>query len=83
MLPEIQSVFRDVFDDDTIVVERQTTAADVEQWDSLMHVTLMVHIERKFGVRFSSSEVSKLKNVGELVDLVTHHVQQKERGGAP
>lgn len=80
MLSEIQSVFREVFDDDTIVIARETTAADVEQWDSLMHVTLMVHIERQFGVRFSSSEVSGLKNVGELVDLVTRHVQQKERG---
>jgi len=80
MIAEIQGVFRDVFDDESIVISRETTAADVEQWDSLMHVTLMVHLERKFGVRFSSSEVSDLKNVGELVDLVTRHVQAKERG---
>jgi acyl carrier protein len=80
MIAEIQNVFRDVFDDDSLVISRETTAADVEQWDSLMHVTLMVHLERQFGIRFSSSEVADLKNVGELVDLVTRHVQAKEQG---
>lgn len=80
MIAEIQNVFRDVFDDDSLVISRDTTASDVEQWDSLMHVTLMVHLERQFGIRFSSSEVADLKNVGDLEDLVTKHVQAKGRG---
>jgi len=80
MIAEIQDVFRDVFDDDSLVIARETTAADVEQWDSLMHVTLMVHLERHFGVRFNSSEVAGLKNVGELVDLVSRYVEAKGRG---
>jgi acyl carrier protein len=80
MIADIQRVFRDVFDDDSLVIGPETTAADVEQWDSLMHVTLMVNVERTFGIRFTSSEVSELKNVGELVELVTRHVATKARG---
>jgi acyl carrier protein len=80
MIADIQRVFRDVFDDDSLVIGPETTAADVEQWDSLMHVTLMVNVERTFGIRFTSSEVSELKNVGELVELVTRHVASKARG---
>lgn len=80
MIAEIQDVFRDVFDDDDLVVTRETTAADVVGWDSLMHVNLMVRLERRFGIRFSSSEVSELKNVGELSDLIERHVAAKRVG---
>lgn len=69
-LARLNEVFHDVFQDDSIVVARATTAADVEGWDSLMHVTLMINIEKAFGIRFSSSEVAGLKNVGELADLI-------------
>ncbi|MGP0068060.1 MAG: acyl carrier protein [Isosphaeraceae bacterium] len=72
-LSKINDVFHDVFDDDDLVVDRATTASDVEGWDSLMHVTLMVNVEKKFGLRFSSAEIASLKNVGELVDLVDKH----------
>jgi acyl carrier protein len=74
-LARVSDVFRDVFDDEQLEVQRETTAADVSAWDSLMHVTLIVHIERTFGIRFKSSEVAGLKNVGELVDLI----EMKER----
>jgi acyl carrier protein len=80
MVAEIQDVFRDVFDDDELLVSRETTAADVEAWDSLMHVNLMVQIERHFGIRFSSAEIADLKNVGELADLVERHVAAKRNG---
>ena len=63
-------VFRDVFDDDDLEVTRETSAADVENWDSLMHVSLIIAVEKAFGVRFSSSEVAGLQNVGELADLI-------------
>lgn len=69
-LERLNDVFREVFDDDELTTSRQTTAADVENWDSLMHVTLVINVEKVFGVRFSSSEVAGLKNVGELVDLI-------------
>ena len=69
MLSKLNQVFQDIFDDDELAISPETTAKDVEGWDSLMHVTLMVNIEKAFGIRFTSSEVAALKNVGELVEL--------------
>ena len=66
----LNEAFLDVFDDDEIELSRDTTAADVDAWDSLMRVTLVLAIEREFGVRFSSTEVAQLVDIGELVDLV-------------
>jgi len=73
VLSRLNQVFQDVFDDDELTINSETTAPDVEGWDSLMHVTLVVNVEKAFGVRFSSSEVAGLKNVGELVDLIVRH----------
>jgi acyl carrier protein len=73
-LQKLQEVFCDLFADDDIVVARNTGAADVDGWDSLMHVTLMLEVERAFGVRFSSGEVADLVDVGQLVDLVESKV---------
>ena len=67
---ELTAVFRDVFEDDALVVARETSARDVPGWDSLMHVTLILQVERRFGVRFSSGEVAMLRNAGELQDLI-------------
>jgi acyl carrier protein len=74
---EILEVFREVFDDPSLVVSSETTASDVPNWDSMMHVSLMLAVERQFGIRFSSSEVAGLKNVVELQMLV-----DQRRGGA-
>ena len=70
MLDQVNDVFRDVFDDEDLQVTPETTAEDVAGWDSLMHVRLILAIEKAFGVRFSSSEVGSLKNVGDLLRLV-------------
>jgi acyl carrier protein len=70
VLNQIQKIFQDVFDDDELIVTPETTAADVEEWDSLMHVTLILEIESHFNVRFSSGEVAGLKSVGDLCALV-------------
>ncbi len=69
-LSRVQEVFHRVFDDDELEIDRATTAKDVANWDSLMHVNLILAAEREFSVRFSSAEVAALKNVGELVDLI-------------
>jgi acyl carrier protein len=69
-MERLSQVFRDVFDDDELNITRQTTAKDVEGWDSLMHVTLVVNVERAFKLKFSSSEVAALQTVGELLDLI-------------
>ena len=69
-IDELNTVFQQVFDDDELIVTRATSAADVEGWDSLTHVSLMLSIEKRFSIRFKSAQVASLKNVGELVDLV-------------
>jgi acyl carrier protein len=70
ILLRVNEVFREAFDDEELMISRDTTAADVEGWDSLMHVRLIISIEKAFQVRFTSSEVAALKTVGDLVDLV-------------
>ncbi len=70
----LRDVFRNVFDDDELEISRDTTAEDVEGWDSLTHVTLIINVEKAFGIKFKSSEVASLKNVGELEDLIESRV---------
>ena len=69
-IARLQKVFREVFDNDELVISRQTTAADVDDWDSINHVNLVLAVEREFKVRLSSSGIANLKNVGELADLL-------------
>lgn len=70
ILERLTAVFRDVFEDDALTIDRSTTVDDIEAWDSVMHVNLVLHVEQAFGVRFSSAEIAGLGDVGELVDLV-------------
>lgn len=70
VLEQVQGIFQDVFDDDELEVTAETTAADVEEWDSLMHVTLILEIESAFQVRFSSGDVANLQSVGDLCALI-------------
>jgi len=70
----LNTVFRDVFDDDSIVVTEDTTAKDVEGWDSLMHISLLDGVEEEFDIRFDMKTVVKLKNVGEMVDVISNLV---------
>lgn len=69
-LSRLQDVFRNVFDDDALTIARETTSQDIEAWDSVQNVTLMLEVESVFGVRFSTSEIAYLKNVGDLVDAI-------------
>jgi acyl carrier protein len=66
----LQQVFREVFDDDTIIIEEGTTAEDIDEWDSLTHITLIVAAEKEFGLRLNAAEVGKLANVGALLDIL-------------
>ena len=66
----LQEVFQDVFDDDEIEITNDTTADDIEAWDSLTHVQLIVAVEKAFSMKFSTVEVMKLKNVGEFITLI-------------
>lgn len=71
----LDEVFQDVFDDDTIHVNDNTTADDIEDWDSLEHIGLIVAIERKFNIKFNMGEITSLKNVGEMVDIIIERVK--------
>jgi acyl carrier protein len=70
----MQEVFRTVFDDDAIILRDGMTADDIDGWDSLMHINLMVAVERRFGVKFATAEIAALKgddqNVGTFLRLV-------------
>jgi acyl carrier protein len=67
---KLTGVFHDVFDD-TIVIRPDLTAKDVDEWDSLTHVRLMLTVERTFGIKFSAAEIGRLQNVGDLVELIS------------
>jgi acyl carrier protein len=73
LLARLTRIIQDVFEDDSLVVTEKTTSADVPGWDSLMHVRLMLSVERAFNIRFKTAEVAGLKNVGELALLVSRH----------
>ena len=66
----LNEVFQDVFDDDSRTVNPNTTAADIEDWDSLSHITLMAAVEDEFRMKFSMKEVVEMKNVGEMVNII-------------
>lgn len=66
----VNKVFRDIFDDETITVTDETTAADIEDWDSLEHINLIVALEEEFGMKFTMGEITGMKDVGESVDLI-------------
>ena len=73
---KLNEVFRTVFDDEEIVVNDATTAADIEDWDSLEHINLVVAVEKKFNIKFNMNEVVNMKNVGEMVNIILQRVQQ-------
>ena len=66
----VNGIFRDVFEDDTIVVTDLTTAADIEDWDSYEHINLINAIEQTFSMKFTMGQVVSMKNVGEMVDIL-------------
>ncbi|WP_295797685.1 acyl carrier protein [Mucilaginibacter sp.] len=70
ILNTVNNVFIDVLDDDNLVLTEATTANDVEEWDSLNHIQLVVAIERQFKIRFASQEILSWQNVGEMVDSI-------------
>jgi acyl carrier protein len=76
---ELQEIFRQVFDDPTIVLKDDMTAADVEGWDSVTHIDLLIAIERAMGIKFATAEMSRLKepdqNIGSFVRMIESKLQ--------
>ena len=71
---ELTEVFRDIFDDEGLEIHNDMTAHDVEEWDSLSHIRLIVAAENKFGVRFTQIEIEQLENVGDFKRLIESKV---------
>ena len=69
-------VFRDTFDEDDLVIEPATTAADVEDWDSLTNIQLIVALEQAFGIRINTGEMASLANVGDLMAVIIMRVNR-------
>lgn len=70
ILEKLNEIFRDIFDDDSLVITETTTANDVEDWDSIEHINLIDAVEKEFGMKFKMQEVSGMKNVGEMVQII-------------
>jgi len=79
LLEELQPIFRDVLDNPNLVITRDSNASTVEDWDSLAHVNLVTVIEGRYKVRFALGELQDLKNVGDLIDLLTEKLAAKQR----
>lgn len=74
---KIIEICKDVFEDETLVLTETTTAADVEGWDSLTHLSLVNEIEVTFDVAFTLDEMTGIKNLGELLDTVMKYIAGK------
>jgi acyl carrier protein len=74
ILKQVNDIFIDVLDNDDIKLESKTTAKDIEEWDSLTHIQLIVAVEKKFKLRFNSAEINTWKNVGEMCEAIEKRV---------
>ena len=66
----LHPIFRDVFDDDELVIEAKTTANDIDGWNSLTHIRLVISREKALDLQFTAAEISELENVGEMIELI-------------
>ena len=67
---QLQIIFQDIFDDSSLEITRKTSAVDIDDWDSLAQINLIVASEKNFGVKFSLGELATLNNVGDMLDLI-------------
>lgn len=70
VLEQLQDIFREAFDDDKLTIYPEMTAKDIEDWDSLMQIRLIVATEHRFGVKFTTQEMNGLKNVGAFATII-------------
>lgn len=71
VLKQVEEIFKDILDNEEIVLSATTTADDIEEWDSLTHIQLIVAIEKHFEIKFTSKEILSWKNVGEMIECIT------------
>lgn len=70
ILTKVNDIFKDILDNDDLVLTPGTVASDVEDWDSLNHIQIIVGIEKAFKIKFTSTEIYQFKNVGDLIDAI-------------
>ena len=68
---ELENIFQNVLDDSSIALSNSTVAEDIEEWDSINHIQLVVRIEKRFKIRFKAAEIQSWENVGEIIDSIT------------
>ena len=75
---KVQEIFKDIFDDQGLAIEASTSSNDIEDWDSLNHINLVVAIEKEFKIKFNFNELTGLKDVGAMIDLIIEKLKQYE-----
>lgn len=77
ILAEFQSILRDVLEDDSIVISEETSAKDIAGWDSLSHINVIEVTEKRFDIKFTVGEIVVLKNVADMINLITEKLEKK------
>ena len=75
IMNKVAQIFRDVFDDKELVVNDNTCANDIDDWDSIEHINLVLAIEKEFSIKFDMNEIARLKSVGEIVRAIESKLQ--------
>ncbi len=78
IMEKVNEIFRDVFDDDTLMITDSTNSDDIEDWDSLEHISLIISMEKEFSLKFDIKEVNKLENVGQMVEMIREKLEDKQ-----
>ncbi len=76
ILKAVQEIFREVFDDEDLMIEDETNADDIEDWDSFEHISLIIAMEAEFSMKFDIKEVNQLENVGQMIDLIKRKMEE-------
>ena len=74
IMNKMQEIFRDVFDDESLVITEATNAEDIDEWDSLTHITILQSVQDEFGVEFSITEIDNMKNVGDMINAIKQKI---------
>ena len=77
IMTELNGIFRQLFEDESLMVTRTTTADDIDDWDSITHMILVTAVEKKFGIKFSLVELTTLNMVGDMADLIEKKLSEK------
>ncbi len=76
IMDKVTEIFREVFDDDELIITDETNSDDIEDWDSLEHISLIIAMEKEFGLKFDIKEVNKLENVGGMIDMIKEKLNE-------